>query len=82
MNFFMQGFSNTIQSIQLMILIISAIVHLIFAGAVAKDAGKITKAGGQTYLVSPMTWAFATLVGGVIIAAIYWFMHHLHLAKK
>lgn len=81
MNIFMQNFSTEWQSVLTIVALISALVHLIFSGAVAHDAGKITKAGGSIQLVSPMTWAFATLVGGVPVAAIYWFMHHVNFSK-
>lgn len=77
----MQTFAAEWQSIVTVMAIVSAIVHVIFAGAVAKDAGKITKAGVATQLVSPMTWAFATLVGGVAVAAVYWFIHHVNFAR-
>lgn len=64
-------------SIQLMLLIVNAILHVIFAGAVAKDAGAMVKRNLHPHLVSGVTWAFATLLGGPIIAVGYWFMHHL-----
>lgn len=73
--------SNTLQHIGLMIAIISAIIHLIFASAVARDAGHLVKQHRTTYLVSGVTWAFATLMGGVFVAAIYWLMHYSTLAR-
>ncbi len=76
-----QAFAAEWQSVVTIIALVSAVVHIIFAGAVARDAGKITKAGVTTQLVSPMTWAFATLVGGVAVAAIYWFIHHVNFAR-
>ncbi len=81
MNTFMQSFSSEWQSVLTIVALISALVHLIFAGAVARDAGRITKSGVSTHLVTPMTWAFATLVGGVAVAAIYWFMHHVNFSR-
>ena len=63
------------QNIHLAILILTGLLHLIFAGAVAKDSGKLTKDNIPTCLVSGITWAFATLIGGVFTAAIYWIMH-------
>lgn len=71
--------SSQIQSLEALILIIQVIVHILFAGAVARDAGLLRKQGIATYLVSSMTWAFATLVGGVFVAAVYFFMHHVNL---
>lgn len=72
-----QNINNEINSIQFMLIFINAILHIIFAGAVAKDGGQFTKTHGRTYLVSSVTWAFATLVGGPLIAIGYWFMHHM-----
>ncbi len=77
MNNLLSSFMAQIPSIQLMLVIISAILNILFAGAVAKDAGELNKRGLKTHLVSGATWAFAVLVGGPLIAVGYWFMHHL-----
>ena len=69
--------ATSIQTIKLIMLIISSIIHIIFAGAVARDAGQMNKRGLSTHLVSSTTWSFATLFGGALVAAAYWFMHHL-----
>jgi hypothetical protein len=70
-------FIAQLPSIQLMILAITAILHILFAGAVAKDAGDLIKRGLKTHLVSGVTWAFAALIGGPLVAIGYWFIHHL-----
>ena len=77
-----QVFGNEISSVSFTLLVINAVVHIIFAGAVARDAGNLSKHARHTYLVSGVTWAFATLVGGVWIAAIYWFMHHVNWHRR
>ena len=77
----MQHVAAPIQNAQFIILFINVILHLIFAGAVARDAGNFEKNGAKTSLVSGITWAFATLLGGVITAAIYWFIHHSTLTR-
>ena len=74
-------FTNQLQTLYYLLLFINAIIHLIFAGGVARDAGQQNKLGQRTALVSGATWAFATLIGGVIIAAIYWFIHHSTLTR-
>ncbi len=74
--------SGPLETVKLALVVINALLHIIFAGAVAKDAGKLEKIGHPTFLVSGVTWAFATLLGGVFIAAIYWFMHHLNLRRS
>lgn len=74
-------FSEQIATLNLLLVFINGLLHIIFAGAVAKDAGQLTKLGVKPWLVSGMTWAFATLMGGVLIAGLYWTMHHSSLAR-
>ncbi len=81
-NKILEQFSSQIITVQYLILIINALVHLLFAGAVAQDAGKLNKRGIKTALVAPFTWAFATLVGGLVTAAVYWFIHHSTLTRS
>lgn len=76
-----QQYGSQIQTFNYLLLLINAILHVIFAGGVARDAGSIYKLGQRPALVSAATWAFATLIGGVIIAAIYWFIHHSTLTR-
>ncbi len=75
-------YSTQIASLQLLLIFISAIIHILFAGAVARDAGEITKSGVKPILVNTFTWAFATLIGGVIVATIYWVLHHSKLTRS
>lgn len=76
-----QQYSQSIQTFYLLMLLINGIIHILFAGAVAKDGGHLQKVGGRTALVSAPTWAFATLIGGVVVATIYWFIHHSTLTR-
>jgi hypothetical protein len=76
-----QRYGPQIQTIYFLFLCVNAILHVIFAGAIAKDAGGLYKIGQRPALVSALTWAFATLVGGTIVAAIYWFIHHSNLTR-
>jgi hypothetical protein len=79
---FLQNIALEWQSVAILISLIAAVIHVIFAGAVSRDAGRLSKAGVPIQLVSPVVWAFATLVGGVWVAAIYWVMHHRLLNIK
>ena len=79
---FIQSYTEQIISINYLLMLINAIVHIIFAGGVAKDGGKLHKLHRETLLVSVNSWAFATLLGGVFVAAIYWFMHHSTLTQR
>jgi len=62
--------------------ILMAIVHFAFAAAVAKDAGGLLQSRGSTILVGPVMWSFATIIGGVWVAAVFWVLHHLPLLQQ
>jgi len=72
----LQGIDGQVNTLQTLLFLVNAILHVLFAGAVARDTGHLYKLGHRPALVSGATWAFATLLGGVITAAIYWFIHH------
>jgi hypothetical protein len=76
-----QHYNSQIETGYLLIMVINALLHILFAGAVARDAGHFHRLGLKPALVSPATWAFATLIGGVITASIYWFIHHSTLTR-
>lgn len=59
--------------------VVSAIVHILFALAVSNDARRLTASGRNVVLVSGTVWAWATLLGGAIVAGIYWLVHHSSL---
>lgn len=75
------GLGSLLSSLSIMITVISVIVHVIFASAIARDAGNLAKTKRTTYLVSGVSWAFATLIGGVFVAGLYWIMHYSSLAR-
>ena len=76
-----QQFAAQIQTFFYFIMLINGLLHLIFAGAVAHDAGNMNRMGQKPVLVSAATWAFATLIGGVMTATIYWLLHHSTLTR-
>lgn len=77
-----ETYGNQINSFYYLVMLINGILHIIFAGAVAKDAGRLQKMGQATLLVSAHTWAFATLIGGVFTGVVYWLMHHSTLTRS
>ena len=57
--------------------LLTAIVHVAFAFAVWADSGQMTvRQGRSTFLVGGGLWALATLLGGIIVVAVYWAVHH------
>ena len=76
-----QQYNTQIQTFSYLLLLIHAILNLIFAGAVARDAGRLYHVGQRPALVSGAAWAFATLIGGILTATIYWFIHHSTLTR-
>lgn len=76
-----QFVAGPLYHIQLALIAINTILHFIFAAAVAKDAGRLEKQGYQPFLVSGVTWAFATLLGGILTAGLYWLIHHSSFSR-
>ncbi len=73
---YVQAYANHIASIQMLLTLVNVVIHILFAGAVARDSGNLEKEGLKPVLVSGITWSFATLIRGVYVATIYWLIHH------
>jgi hypothetical protein len=79
MRFGSTGLLSAIPMVYIVILSLVAIVHIVFAIAVTHDAKRFHLKGLSTFLVGPGMWGFATLMGGVWVALIYWIIHHSNL---
>jgi cytochrome c biogenesis protein CcdA len=62
--------------------IVTFLVHTAFAFAVDSDARRIKRSGGGLVFVGPFVWAFATFIGGPIVAVAYWVVHHSALRSE
>ena len=58
--------------------ILKILINILFAIAVYRDATRLDRTRALI-IVGPGIWCIATLLGGVITAAIYWAMHHSRL---
>jgi len=56
--------------------ILLVIVQVAFAIAVYSDALALERTQREPVLVIASIWGLATLVGGVFVAGLYWFIHH------
>lgn len=81
LNDLVETYSNQITSLYYLMMLVNALLHIIFASAVARDGGQLHKIGKKTALVSAHTWAFAVLIGGVFTAVVYWLIHHSTLRR-
>lgn len=52
------------------------LLHLFLTIGVYQEASDRTIRGRKLWFIGPFLWAFATLLGGIVTAAIYWLMHH------
>jgi len=61
----------------------TALIHIAFSVAVYADAKQQTqyKPTGSVF-VRPFTWSIAVLFGGVLIAGLYWIIHHSSLKQQ
>ena len=62
--------------------IATAVIHIVFAIAVYRDAASLNHKGTGTTFVGPGIWSLSVLIGGVFLAAIYWLIHHSGFSKR
>ena len=82
MDFVSGQLSQMAVHINLIIIILTVIVHLMFAAGVAKDVGNFHKRNILPQLVPGAIWVLATVIGGVWVALIYWLVHHSSLSRR
>ena len=56
-------------------------LHLVFASVVFADSMKEYQKHGTTKMVGSGIWTLSTLVGGVLVAGLYWLLHHSALRE-
>jgi len=60
---------------------LTVVVHIAFSAAVFNDARVIRDNREALVFVGPVIWSVAVLVGGVLIGAAYWLVHHSALRR-
>ena len=59
-----------------LVVLATAVVHVVFALGVKADAQMLTLAGGRVWFAPAWAWALAVLVGGLPFLLVYWLFHH------
>ena len=63
--------------------VLTAIVHIFFALAILGDAEQLWRQfHRKTFFAGGGLWALATLLGGVTVVGVYWFIHHSSLRPQ
>ena len=79
-------FANTLQHsishFHVVLLIITVILHIIFASGVARDIGNLHRLNVKPVLLPGGAWVMATLIMGIWVVLAYWLMHHSILARS
>ena len=75
---FLAGWSQLAALWAIAIAVLTILIHIVFAIAVYRDATRLDHTR-SLIIVGPGIWCIATLLGGVVTAAIYWVMHHSRL---
>ena len=75
---FLSGWGQLVALWAIAVTVLTVLVHIVFAVAVYRDATRLDRTRALI-IVGPGIWCIATLLGGVITAAIYWAMHHSRL---
>jgi len=62
---------------------VTALIHIAFSIAVFEDAKKQTgyEPTGSVF-VGPFFWSMSVLIGGVLVAGLYWVLHHSSLKQQ
>lgn len=75
-------FFQSLHTISIIILVLTALLHILFAAGIAKDVGHLNRLHIPTQIVSGGVWVLATLIGGVLVVGLYWLIHHSALARN
>ncbi|PCI40168.1 MAG: hypothetical protein COB50_00020 [Thiotrichales bacterium] len=73
--------SNPVGKVYFLIMLLNAVLHVCFASGIAKDIHVLHKSKIETRFASGIIWVLGTLVGGVFVVCVYWFIHHSSLAR-
>jgi len=71
-----------INHFHVVILVITIILHIIFASGIARDIGNLYCLNIKPVLLPGNAWVMATLIIGIWVVLAYWLMHHSSMARS
>ncbi|MFZ9036008.1 MAG: hypothetical protein ACO2ZM_07820 [Francisellaceae bacterium] len=76
------GFATLYMNASIIIVLLSAIVHILCALGISKDLGHFARRNITPQLMPAFAWIIAVLITGIWGFFIYWIMHHSSLSRK
>ena len=73
--------ADVVGSMGVVSVILAGFINLIFANGVAKDIHALHEKSLEPHLVPGYAWVLSTAIGGIMVAAVYWALHHSSLGK-
>jgi len=71
----------TVLQFHSILIVLTVILHVICATAIASDIGQLHKRNIPPQLLPGSGWVLAGLLTGLLGLVVYWFMHHSSLAR-
>ena len=75
-------YPQTILSLQTILMLLTVLLHIIFASGIARDVGELHRKAIPTRFIPGYAWVLATLIGGILVLAVYWLIHHSTLGRR
>jgi membrane associated rhomboid family serine protease len=82
MNDFFVQLASINQSLSLLFLLLTGLLHILYAAGIAKDLGNMAKKHNHPLFLPSIGWVLAGLLGGIFTVLVYWLIHHSNLTKK
>jgi hypothetical protein len=75
-------FGSITQTLSLLFLLLTGVLHILYAAGIAKDIGDMSKKHMHPIFLPSIGWVLAGLIGGIFTLLIYWLIHHSSLSRK
>jgi|688.fasta_scaffold262219_2 hypothetical protein len=79
---FLSSLGSIPQHLSLLWILLTGLLHLLYAAGIAKDIGNLEKRSIQPLFLPGIGWVLAALLGGIFTVLVYWLIHHSTLSKK